>query len=64
MGAALVMLDRRPTATGILFGLLIYKPQFGLRNRTLARVCSSGSDRGAVDARDARGRRHADMAMA
>jgi len=30
MGAALVMLDRRPTAAGILFGLLIYKPQFGL----------------------------------
>jgi glycosyl transferase family 87 len=30
MGAALVMLDRRPTAAGIMFGLLIYKPQFGL----------------------------------
>jgi len=30
MGAALVILDRRPTAAGILFGLLIYKPQFGL----------------------------------
>lgn len=30
MGAALVMLDRRPTIAGILFGLLIYKPQFGL----------------------------------
>jgi len=30
MGAALVMLDRRPTVAGVLFGLLIYKPQFGL----------------------------------
>ncbi len=27
---ALVMLDRRPGAAGILFALLIYKPQFGL----------------------------------
>ena len=30
MGAALVQLDRRPIVAGILFGLLIYKPQFGL----------------------------------
>src|SRR5262245_41615335 len=30
MGAALVTLDRRPTLGGVLFGLLIYKPQFGL----------------------------------
>jgi alpha-1,2-mannosyltransferase len=30
MGAALVTLDRRPIVAGILFGLLIYKPQFGL----------------------------------
>ncbi len=30
LGGALVMLDRRPLLAGILFGLLIYKPQFGL----------------------------------
>jgi alpha-1,2-mannosyltransferase len=30
MGAALVTLDRRPVVSGILFGLLVYKPQFGL----------------------------------
>jgi alpha-1,2-mannosyltransferase len=30
MGYALVMLDRRPVLAGILFGLLSYKPQFGL----------------------------------
>jgi len=30
MGAALVTLDRRPIAAGVLFGLLVYKPQFGL----------------------------------
>jgi hypothetical protein len=30
MGAALVTLDRRPIGAGILFGLLVYKPQFGL----------------------------------
>src|SRR5690348_14408337 len=30
MGAALATLDRRPIGAGILFGLLIYKPQFGL----------------------------------
>lgn len=30
MGAALVLLDRRPIAAGILFGLMAYKPQFGL----------------------------------
>ncbi|HZC57626.1 MAG TPA: glycosyltransferase family 87 protein [Xanthobacteraceae bacterium] len=29
-GGALVMLDRRPIAAGILFGLLVYKPQYGL----------------------------------
>ena len=27
---ALVQLDRRPVLAGILFGLLAYKPQFGL----------------------------------
>jgi len=30
MGGALVALPTRPTLAGILFGLLIYKPQFGL----------------------------------
>ena len=30
VGAALVQLDRRPLLAGILFGLLAYKPQFGL----------------------------------
>jgi len=30
MGAALVTLDRRPVVAGVLFGLLVYKPQFGL----------------------------------
>src|SRR5262245_13123932 len=30
MGAALVTLDRRPVVAGVLFGLLLYKPQFGL----------------------------------
>ncbi|MGA3310895.1 MAG: glycosyltransferase family 87 protein [Xanthobacteraceae bacterium] len=30
LGAALVVLDRRPLIAGILFGLLAYKPQFGL----------------------------------
>ena len=30
IGGALVMLDRRPAVAGILFGLLSYKPQFGL----------------------------------
>jgi alpha-1,2-mannosyltransferase len=30
LGAALVMLPRRPILSGILFGLLAYKPQFGL----------------------------------
>ena len=30
IGGALVVLDRRPIAAGILFGLLSYKPQFGL----------------------------------
>lgn len=30
LGFALVLLDRRPVASGILFGLLAYKPQFGL----------------------------------
>jgi len=29
-GAALVQLDRRPVVAGILFGLMAYKPQFGL----------------------------------
>jgi hypothetical protein len=30
LGAALVQLDQRPVIAGILFGLLAYKPQFGL----------------------------------
>jgi alpha-1,2-mannosyltransferase len=30
MGGALMLLDRRPLLAGILFGLLIYKPQYGL----------------------------------
>ncbi|MEX0753354.1 MAG: glycosyltransferase family 87 protein [Xanthobacteraceae bacterium] len=30
IGFALALLDRRPIAAGILFGLLAYKPQFGL----------------------------------
>ena len=30
LGFALVNLDRRPVVAGILFGLLAYKPQFGL----------------------------------
>jgi len=30
LGAALVLLDRRPIVAGILLGLLAYKPQFGL----------------------------------
>jgi alpha-1,2-mannosyltransferase len=30
VGGALLLLDRRPVIAGILFGLLAYKPQFGL----------------------------------
>ena len=30
VGGALAMLDRRPIVAGILFGLMAYKPQFGL----------------------------------
>ena len=30
VGAGLALLDRRPIAAGILFGLLAYKPQFGI----------------------------------
>ena len=30
LGGALVLLDRRPLVAGILFGLVAYKPQFGL----------------------------------
>jgi alpha-1,2-mannosyltransferase len=30
LGGALVILDRRPLVAGILIGLLVYKPQFGL----------------------------------
>ncbi len=30
MGAALLLLDRRPWLAGMLIGLLVYKPQFGL----------------------------------
>lgn len=30
VGGALITLDRRPIVAGILFGLLVYKPQYGL----------------------------------
>ncbi len=30
IGGALMQLDRRPILAGVLFGLLVYKPQFGL----------------------------------
>jgi alpha-1,2-mannosyltransferase len=30
IGAALAVLDRRPMMAGLLFGLLVYKPQFGI----------------------------------
>ena len=30
IGAGLLMLDRRPILAGILFGLMAYKPQFGV----------------------------------
>jgi hypothetical protein len=30
LGGALVTLDRRPTVAGVLFGLIAYKPQFGV----------------------------------
>jgi hypothetical protein len=30
IGGGLVLLDRRPLLAGILFGLLVYKPQFGM----------------------------------
>jgi len=30
LGGGLLFLDKRPIATGVLFGLLAYKPQFGL----------------------------------
>ena len=30
LGGALLILDRRPLLAGLLFGLLIYKPQFGI----------------------------------
>jgi alpha-1,2-mannosyltransferase len=30
LGAALATLDRRPTMAGVLFGLIAYKPQFGV----------------------------------
>ena len=30
MGGALILLDRRPILAGLLFGLLVYKPQYGL----------------------------------
>jgi alpha-1,2-mannosyltransferase len=30
LGAALTMLDRRPLLAGVLIGLLVYKPQYGL----------------------------------
>jgi len=30
LGGGLILLDRRPIVSGVLFGLLVYKPQFGL----------------------------------
>jgi predicted heme/steroid binding protein len=30
IGGGLLLLDRRPIAAGVLFGLMVYKPQFGL----------------------------------
>jgi hypothetical protein len=30
LGGALAMLDRRPTVSGVLIGLLVYKPHFGI----------------------------------
>jgi alpha-1,2-mannosyltransferase len=30
IGSALAVLDRRPVLAGVLFGLLVYKPQFGI----------------------------------
>src|SRR5205085_656614 len=30
LGGGLILLDRRPVVAGILFGLMAYKPQFGL----------------------------------
>src|SRR5580704_12301615 len=30
IGGSLLLLDKRPTLAGILFGLLVYKPQYGL----------------------------------
>ena len=51
LGGALAMLDRRPIVAGILFGLLAYKPQFGLMiplvlggGRALARFRRRGGD--------------------
>jgi hypothetical protein len=51
IGAALAVLDRRPVLAGILFGLLAYKPQFGLlvplalvataRYRSFAAACAT-----------------------
>ena len=51
IGGALAMLDRRPVLAGILFGLLAYKPQFGVlvplallaagRWRTFAAACAT-----------------------
>jgi alpha-1,2-mannosyltransferase len=50
LAAALVKLERRPLIAGVLFGLLAYKPQFGLLidciggRRSLARLRRGGSD--------------------
>ena len=51
LGGALAMLDRRPIVAGILFGLLAYKPQFGLMiplvlaaSGALARFCRRRRD--------------------
>ena len=59
LGGALVVLDRRPLVAGILIGLLVYKPQFGLMiplallaERPLARYRRRGRDGHSADARD------------
>ena len=63
LGGALVVLDRRPILAGILFGLLVYKPQYGLMlpivlggERPLEMLRRRGGDRRDIDDRD-----HADL---
>ena len=43
LGGALVVLDRRPVLAGILFGLLVYKPQFGLMIPIVLAASGSGA---------------------